>query len=286
MFTDGPTTPLRVETLLTLLRGVARRISRENLSAVLQPQGIAGKSDSQFAQTLKAAAELKLVQENKDGEVSAVPDGGRSVRKTVQDALDREVLAHTEVEPYFALFYAFVLGSPGSGMGYRKRDEWPAEFNRVVFAEGPISNQFNPVKLTGLERWLRYAGLGWYDSKEVFQCLPVPRLLRRLDELFDGKQRLMGEEFMARLALACPELDGGTLFLQANPGWDPSQKQCTTGVAQALVALHEEGWIRLHCAPDSRGWSIESAEPPNDGKTLRSARLDEVEFLRSPREDR
>jgi hypothetical protein len=285
MFTDGPTTPLRVETLLTLVRGLARRISRETLRAVFQPEGVAGKGDSPFVQTLKAVAELKLVQE-KDGDVSAIPDGGRLVRESVQEALDREVLAHTEVEPYFALFYAFVLGIPGSSMGNRKRDEWAAEFNRVVFAGGPVSNPFNPVKLTGLERWLRYAGLGWYDSKEVFQCLPVPRLLRRLDKIFGGKQRLTGEEFMAGLARECSELDGGELFLKANPGWDPSKNQCTTGVAQALVVLHEEGWLRLHCAPDSRGWSIESATPPNDGKTLRSARLDEVEFVRSLREAR
>jgi hypothetical protein len=42
--------------------------------------------------------------------------------------------------------------------------------------------------------------------------------------------------------------------------------------------------FRLHCAPDSRGWSIESAEPPYDAKTLRSSRLDEVEWLRLPDE--
>lgn len=222
----------------------------------------------------------------KEGQASAVPDKAIPVREALQEALDREVLAHTGVEPYFALFYAFVLGTPRSSMSGRTRDDWVAEFNRALFEGESVSNRFNPDKLSGLHRWLRYTGLGWYDSKESFQCLPVPRLLRCLARIFQKERRMMGEAFMAAVARECPELDGGELFLRANPHWDPAQKQCTAGFAQALVALHEDAWIRLHGAPDSRGWSLALAEPPNDGKTLRSVYLDEVELVRSAREDR
>lgn len=286
MFTDGPTTPLRVETLLTLVREMGRRAQRDTLRAVFQPQGLDRKGNSSaFDQTFRAAEELKLIQV-KEGQASAVPEKTIPIRVALQEALDREVLAHTGVEPYFALFYAFVLGTPRSSMSGRTRDDWVAEFNRVLFEGESVSNRFNPDKLSGLHRWLRYAGLGWYDSKDSFQCLPVPRLLRCLERIFQKERRMMGEAFMAAVARECPELDGGEVFLRANPPWDPAQKQCTAGFAQALVALHEDGWIRLHGAPDSRGWSLALAEPPNDGKTLRSVYLDEVELVRSTREDR
>ena len=46
MFTDGPTTPLRVEALLTLVREMGRRAQRDTLRAVFQPHGLDRKGDS------------------------------------------------------------------------------------------------------------------------------------------------------------------------------------------------------------------------------------------------
>jgi hypothetical protein len=280
MFTDDPTTPLRVETLLTLLRSLGRRVARNSVNALLQPETLPDHGGNQPQVTVKAALELKLIREDDNGNLFLAASDTRPVRDVVLEALDQEVLGGTEVEDYFALFYAFLLGQPGSTTAGRKTDEWVEEFNRLVFAGETVRDRFNNPKLSGLRRWFRYSGLGWHDAKDAFHCLPAPRLLRRFPELFGKDCRLTGEDFMDRLARCYPELDGGELFRRANPDWDPARKVCTMGLSHALIALHEDGVLRLHCAPDSRGWSIESAEPPYDGKTLRSGRLDEVEWLR------
>ena len=52
-------------------------------------------------------------------------------------------------------------------------------------------------------------------------------------------------------------------------------KELEEGLA---IDLHFDRVIRLFCAADSRGWSIEAAQPPNDGDTLRSGRVDYVEY--------
>lgn len=286
MFTDQPTTPLRVETLLALLRGLGRATARNSVYALLQPESLPDHGGNQPQVTVNAALELKVLRESGSGNLALVTSDERPIRDVVLQALDQEILAGTNVEDYFALFYSFLLGQPGSSTAGRKADEWVDEFNRVVFHGEVVSNRFNAAKLSGLRRWFRYAGLGWHDAKDAFHCLPVPRLVRRLPELFDKDRRLVGEAFMDRLARCCPELDGGELFRRANPDWDAERKECTRGLSHALIALHEDGVIRLHCAPDSRGWSIESAEPPYDAKTLRSARLDEVEWLHPAGEGR
>src|SRR5262245_50741809 len=104
MFTDEPTTPLRVETLLQLMRGLGRRVGRETLGAVVQPEGLPDKRGETASRTIRAALELKLLRENDDGTMSTTSEDKRPVREAVLEALDREVLAHTRVEPYFALF--------------------------------------------------------------------------------------------------------------------------------------------------------------------------------------
>ena len=82
---------------------------------------------------------------------------------------------------------------------------------------------------------------------------------------------------MKRLANFCPELDGGYIYKQADVEWSSEKKICTLGLSHALVELHLDGLICLHCFQDSRGWSLEEAEPPQDGHTLQSNRIDFIE---------
>ena len=86
---------------------------------------------------------------------------------------------------------------------------------------------------------------------------------------------------MVQLAQFCPELDGGEIFLQANKyrNYTPEDKQCTLGLSHALVDLHEDEIIRLVCPLDSRGWSIELAQPSRDD-TIKSDRITLIEYLR------
>jgi hypothetical protein len=286
LFTDEPITPTRVETLLGLLRGSRREFDRPTLLRVLQPEGLpgvkAGSARLQAVQTLRAAIELGLVKEDEEHGILRLlfeRDDPRSTRRILLDALDRRVLDTDEVEPYFAPFYAYLLGLDHEGVAERSHDDWAIRFEKHVYGGRADSNPFNKDKLTGLHRWFSYAGVGWYDSAGTFQPNPCERIGRRLPALFAGERRLAGDEFVARLGECCPELDGGTLFARVHPERGDTARTLTLGVSHALFDLHDDGRLRLHCAHDSRGWSIGPADPSPDGKTVFSDRIDSVEIL-------
>jgi hypothetical protein len=286
MFTDGPVTPARVETLLDLLRQLNnRKFDREKIFRLLQPEALPGVTTDtkrdQAAATLKAAFELGLVTADDHGRIRTVFDGNdpRTTQRIVLDALDEHVLGGSmEPEPFFALFYSYSLALGKEGVLKKSAADWAIEFDRDVFAGQRQNNPFNTTKYTGLRRWFRYAGLGWHDTEDVFQPNPFERVLRRLPVIFDGLKKVRGEEFMDRLGQACAELDGGSVFRRAAAHWNPENKTCTLGLSHALVELHQEKKIRLYCPQDSRGWSIEKASPPSDD-TLKSDKIEIVELL-------
>lgn len=287
MFTDGPVTPTRVETLLDLVRSLPakKNIDRAMLYELLQPEGLPEvdpKKRDPAKDTIKAALDLKLIEEtdNKLIKVGFNRNDTRTSTQILLDALDSHVLASAEVEPYFAKFYSYVLSLNKNGDVNKSNDEWAREFEREVYGHRP-TNPFNKEKLTGLYRWMGYVGLGWYDTNDVFQPNPYERLRRRLRTIFTGKSKqLTGDEFMFRLASACPELDGGDIFKQANKHFSPESRVCSLGLSHALVDLHLDGYIKLFCPPDSRGWSIEYAEPPTD-ELLQSGRIATIELLKA-----
>ncbi|MDB4458730.1 hypothetical protein N9068_01605 [bacterium] len=278
MFTDVPGTPLHLESLVVFLRENSQRsLSSRDIRDSFQPPTIHHEQD-QSENTIRAIEQLNL------GEIQAgifvladCARGRKPVRQAVLEAMDEHVLGKLDVEPFLALFYAYMLGQNGGTTG-KNREEWVLAFNRDVFNNVKQNNQFNPTKLTGLHRWISYMGLGWYDPKGEFQCAPFERLQRRLSMIFQKQKKLECDEFMHRLSEACPELDGGKIFLEGNKSYDANAKQCTLGLSHALVDLHLGGFIKLHCPKDSAGWSIALANPPNDGKTLASNRFSQVEL--------
>ena len=151
-----------------------------------------------------------------------------------------------------------------------------------------MSNRFNETKYDGVRRWLRYIGLGWHDSKDTFQPNPYERIKRRLPAIFAGAvlvggrnraiPRMDSAQFMARLAVECPELDGGWIFIKANGSDALVGRRCTRALAHALVDLHLDDVIRLDCPADTSGWSLIHAQPPRDQERLRSDRFDAVEW--------
>lgn len=271
MFTDQPVTPGRIETLLRLVRAHPG-MKRNDVLALLQPATVhQGRQRLQARETLSAAVALKLVEED-DSRQLRVRGEEADIRALVLKGLDEEVLAKTDIEHYLAPFYSFMLGSPGD----RSRDEWAADFNRTVPSDKLAGDPFNPTKVSGLWRWLVYAGLGWTDPAGRFQPVPTDRIRRQLPSIFAGQPKLEDGAFMDRLATCCPELDGGAIFASVNR--ERKDKTCTAGLAEALVELHLEGVLRLNAPPDARGWSIAAAQPPFDGKTLRGDRFQTVEI--------
>jgi hypothetical protein len=281
MFTDQPTTPPRLEVLIDLVREMnGRKLTSATAKDLLQPEGLPGLSErsNQAAVTLSAARQLGILSEREDGQlVLAKARDRRPARDIVLEALDARVLANRDVEPWFGLFYAYLLGRDGAAAP-GKGGQWEVDFNRDVLQGAPVTNRFNEVKYTGLRRWMRYAGLGWHDGSDIFHPNPYERLQRKLPEVFGSKRRLEMDEFMSRLGAICPELDGGALFREANRDYDDRTRECTAGLAHALVDLHLDRVLLLDCPRDSAGWSIAAAAPPNDGASLQADRVAAIEF--------
>ena len=279
MFTDGPVTPLHVESLIAFLRSQpSRKFTRDDLRNSFQPSSITG-SQTQSNDAIKASIDLGLVHEgsNKTVTLTANAKGKKTIALALKSALDENVLGNIEIEDYLALFYSYMLGLDEAALG-KSREDWVLGFNRDVFDGKSQTNQFNKTKLTGLHRWFSYMGLGWYDQSGQFNCNPYERVARNLKAIFGKGKILDCDEFLDRLRNACPELDGGEIFLQANKRYDSGAKNCTLGLSHALVDLHLDGAIQLHCPKDSDGWSIAKAGPPNDGKTLVSNRISQVQI--------
>ncbi|MBH56567.1 MAG: hypothetical protein CMJ82_05230, partial [Planctomycetaceae bacterium] len=242
-----------------------------------QPAAITDKQ-VQSNSAVNASIALGLLTKNGNLlELSPKVKGRKSSAEFLKEALDARVLGTKEVEPYLSLFYSYMLGLNEKAYG-RKREDWPLGFNRDVFENRPQANQFNPTKLTGLHRWLAYMGLGWYDQNKEFHCNPYSRIRRCLSVIFSDTKKLECVDFLSALAEHCPELDQGKIFLEANKNYDGSAKECTLGLSDALVDLHSNGFLKLHCPKDSDGWSIALASPPSDGKTLLSNRVSQVEL--------
>jgi hypothetical protein len=245
---------------------------------IFQPASVT-PNQTQSQEALKAAMELKLVLEAEDKTVTPAKEltGKFPVDEYLKAVLDDMVLGALDIEPYLALFYSFMLGRDQNAFG-KTRDDWVLDFNREVFDNKEQSNQFNSTKWTGLHRWFSYMGLGWYDQSGEFNCNPFSRVARRLPVLFGQKKKLESDAFFSALSVACPELDGGEIFLKANRRYDPSARQCSLGLSHALIDLHYSQLIVLHCPKDSAGWSIAIAGPPGDGKTLVGDRISQIEL--------
>jgi hypothetical protein len=283
MFTDGPATPVRLEVLLDVLGKYSSGLKRGVIYELLQPVPLSRGGQNTVKDTLSATLKLDLAEE-KQGVIKLKKDYDKkkSAKENILRAIDQKVLSSLKIEKYLALYYAYYLGLDKE-VYHRSaftREDWANHFNKDVFNNEPQVNPFNRDKHTGLDRWLSYIGLGWYDSSEHFQTNPYERLLRALPFIFGRKSKLEGDQFMVQLAQVCPELDGGKIFLQANEyrNYNPEDKQCTLGLSHALVDLHKDEIIRLDCPVDSPGWNIGLAQPSRDD-SIKSDRITLIEYL-------
>jgi hypothetical protein len=288
MFTDDQAIPTRVETLLDLLRSPSKRKWTESqVAELLQPASLPGVNErsKQAAAMVRAATELGLVERGKEHLRLTFPaDDPRDSRAVLTEALDERVLGSSDIEPYFAPFYSFLLSLGRKADDDRGRDAWVTAF-RDAYPAAKGANPFNETKLSGLHGWFGYAGLGWYDTRGttgVFQCDPYERLRRRLPQIFGKDAELAASDFFAQVATACPELDGGEIFRSAATGYTPGARRCSLGLSRALVELHQDQILRLSCPTDSDGWWIEDADPPRDSVHIQSDRIDRVAWLVKP----
>lgn len=286
MFSDSPTTPTRIEVLLELVHEMrGRKLDKDAIQRFLQPKGLPGLTpgSNQANETLKAAKELELVDEDDEGSFRPKWKSRHSFlpKEVLLDALDSKVLSSTQIEPWFARFYAYVITKDNDLVesGASAGNKWATDFNRDLFGGQPPVNPFNATKYSKLRNWLRYAGLGWHDAQDNFVPNPYARIKRQLSNIFGKKRKLSTDEFMLQLGIFCPELDTGEIFLDTNKNLNLN-RVCTRAVATALRDLHDDKIIRLDCPADSRGWSLSRAgviRNPSEG--LLSDDFDFVEKL-------
>lgn len=280
MFTDGPTTPTRLEALLGVVASNPKGLNRKNLYDLMQPESLRSNTEK-ATNNVKAGLEIELLKEEKSSIIRLHESYNKkiSASENILNSLDKRVLKDSKVELHLALFYSYYLGL--DTQIYERSDwdgdRWSDQFNIDVFGNTPQSNRFNKTKYTGIHRWLNFLGLGWYDSNGFFQPDPTERILRSMNSIFGKEKKIPGDQFMIKLAEVCPELDGGEMFLQANKNYDANAKECTMGLSQALVGLHEEGFVRLTCPIDSRGWNLKKANPGRDDY-IKSDRLELIEM--------
>jgi hypothetical protein len=280
MFTDSDVTPLRLEILLDTLRAFRGGLEQRTLSRLLQPEPLTTAGTRVAGATFSAAEELGLVEKRSDKVALAAEARSAEAPAAIRSAFDRVVLTATAVEPHFALYFSYLLGL-GKAL-YAKRpnkESWVNEYRTKV--DNVPNEPFNKTSLSGFDRWYDYIGLGWYDPADNFQPQPYDRLERTLPVIFGKTKRLESDEFMTRLARHCPELDGGTLFRQANRGYDgDATRVCTLGLSHALIELDHVGVLRLFRPGDSSGWSINDAEPQREAHPDRAgSRITTIELL-------
>jgi hypothetical protein len=266
MFTDNPTIPVQLETLLDVLHTMkGRKATRDAIIQLLQPRGLTDLTagSKQAAHHLHAATELELISAAEDESLRLTyrQTGQQDAKSAILAAFDKVALGSANVEFWAGRFYGFLIGreeaSFATDPGVTAR--LTAEFMDGLAPHIDRGNPMNPDKFRALMRWYPYVGLGWIDPAGAFAPDPTVRLARTLPSIWQRERNLDADVFMERLARACPELDGGTLFLEGRGGRGLEGRVCTQALATALRSLHASGSIRLHCPADSQGWHLERA---------------------------
>lgn len=265
MFTDKPTIPAQLETLLDVIHAMRqRKATADTLRQLIQPKGLPGltSSSAQLASHLSAAQELGLVttDENKDIRLTYQVRGEHQAMPAILSAFDRIALADANVEKWAGRFYAYLIAQEDDVIRSAEGESLANRFMSDLPSTVDKGNPMNDIKYRALMRWYPYVGLGWMDPSGTFVPDPTERIRRALPVIWVDDRKVDADRFMERLGRACPELDGGRLFIEVtNSAYSGKARQCTQALATALRRLHDEGHIRLHCPADSLGWSLEKA---------------------------
>jgi hypothetical protein len=149
--------------------------------------------------------------------------------------------------------------------------EYEVKFNDQLFKD-LSTNAFNSTKFNAWRPWAAFLGLGWpmkAGLSETRREILVPdahiRIRRVLPTLLPEKnEEVSFNVFAERLAITCPELDGGELFERC---WDQSRGSEQRGnnlslmVSTGLRMLNDVGIIQLIQQRDaSSNWYLYPAE--------------------------
>jgi len=272
MFLDSLATPTRLETLLNLVNGFDDEIcTKDDIAFYLQPKGLpdVNPKRQQAYDNISAAKSLEILEEKNNLLQFKNADENIIVKEIIINSFDKYIMTKSDgdrnsIEPWFALFYSYILGR-NEKIESKKSADWEVRFNNDLFNGIKQTNPFNSTKLTAYLRWYTYLGLGWNDNNGVFQLNPFDRINRALLKIFKKDKNLHFDDFVQALGNVCPELDGGDIFMDANPGWNRDDRNLSLGVSRALYELHLDKIITLIGIQDQRNfWNFENINPSLD----------------------
>jgi len=289
MFMDGTATSNRLETLVkVLMSDKMPDMDEDTLKIILAPRSLPEFSNTQPTDLLSAGKELGLLTYSKDAKkIQKIDPNGKSAKQKLLEILDGNVLSKTDVEPYFAKYYSFILFNDIELSNSNKiLIDLVTEANQKIvgFSE---NNPFNDTKLSSYLPWYSYVGLTETIRKDRNSIVssaahPYERIERKLDDIFQSQKLLQIEDFMQNLGSHCPELDCGEIFNSVNSAGNQNHNQITRGVSNALIELHVNGRIVLDCPLDSDGWSFHSsivdASLPQEPNPLKSTKIYSVKL--------
>jgi hypothetical protein len=212
--------------------------------------------------TYKHAVDCKQVSENDDKTLSLLVDPESiATMPAFRDHIRKVMLGITDINQpnyVFNLFSAWY-----AVQNERILHELVQEECCIAFTTLPPhffkskERGFNTTKLSAWRKWAEFLGLGW-TIKIGSHSILIPDATKRVrsilpEVLLDGEEIRFGI-FMERLALVCPELDGGKLFRDcwlASRGEEVQGNRSSLMLSTALRTLATLHIIELFNRADS-----------------------------------
>lgn len=249
-------------------------LDQNTLLQLLQPleQDFASPEASP-RKNLDGAKELGLVKEDGKQVVSQLSHERFEPMSAFHDYLVHTMLGVTSSEQSsyrFNLFSAwYAVQDERVLFAANYKDGYDATFNQQLFPS-ERGRFFNSTKLSAWRKWAAFLGLGWimkFGGREVLVPDATKRLQPMLAEIFEEQRSLTCTQFMERLAILCPELDGGVLFERcwsASRGGEERGHQLSLMLSTALRTLEKLGQLRLLEQADAlENWQLYPAEGDN-----------------------
>ncbi len=268
----GQITPHRLYALVCLVSRL-KTSRQQTIIDMLQPT-ILVENQSSAESVYDAARDYGLIREQPNETVTLNVEQEHiqsidSFRRYMQHALLGVKEEH--IPNYLFNLYSAWYATQDEQVLLFSASDYEVKFNDQVFKD-LSTNAFNSTKFNAWRPWAAFLGLGWpmkVGLSETRREILVPDAHIRLGGVLptllpEKNEKVSFSVFAERLAITCPELDGGDLFEYC---WDQSRggeqhgNNLSLMVSTGLRLLHDVGIIQLIQQRDaSSNWYLYPAE--------------------------
>jgi hypothetical protein len=268
----GQITPHRLYALVRLVPRL-KAPRKQTIINMLQPS-ILVENQSSAESVYDAARDYGLIREQPDEAVVLNVEQEHiqsidSFRRYMQHALLGVKEEH--IPNYLFNLYSAWYATQDEQVLLFSGSDYDVKFNDQLFKD-LSTNAFNMTKFNAWRSWAAFLGLGWpmkAGLSETRREILVPDAHIRLREVLsmllpEENEEISINVFAERLAITCPELDGGDLFeycWQHSRGSEQRGNNLSLMVSTGLRVLHDTGIIQLIQQRDaSSNWYLYPAE--------------------------